>query len=413
MRTGGSERSILGGWRRAAVCGRLAPSLRLQQHPLAGRCEMKLRLSVVAAAIATAVGVLAPAAVAKPHRTPVQRLQAAVDGQVKRGVPGIAVRVVDPSRHLDWRGASGRVARGSKRRLRPGASFRTASVTKTFTAAVVLRLVEKRRLALDDSIAQYLDPALVARIHVVGGVSHGAEITVRELLNHTSGIYDYASDDSWIRDVVSHPQRTWTPLGLVDEAIARGKPYFPPGTGFGYSDTGYVLLGLIVEKVTGRPLAEAYRQEILDPLHLRHTYLEHWEQAPAGEPPRAHQYLDTYDTWGWNPTFDTFGGGGLVSTAGDLTRFIRGLFAGKVFADPSTLAMMRVRNPFSGDYALGIEGVQKSAARNAPTVWGHDGFFGAFMYYWPARRISITGSINTYTATPGIVPAILKVLTHP
>ena len=74
---------------------------------------------------------------------------------------------------------------------------------------------------------------------------------------------------------------------------------------------------------------------------------------------------------------------------------------------------MRVRNPFSGDYALGIEGVQKSRSHNAPTVWGHDGFFGAFMYYWPARRISVTGSINTFTPSPTIVPALLSVLSHP
>src|SRR4051812_14892609 len=372
---------------------------------------MKLCRCGVAALIATAALALPAGAVGAPHRTLGQRLKATVEGQVKGGVPGIVVQVVDPARHLNWRGASGRFARGRPRPLRPGDAFRTASVTKTFTAAVVLRLVEQRRLGLDDSIARYLDPALVARIHVVDGVSHGAEVTVRELLNHTSGIYDYASDESWIRDVVSHPQRTWTPLGLIDEALARGKPYFSPGTGFRYSDTGYVLLGLIVEKVTGRPLAWAYRRFVLGPLQLRHTYLERWQRAPAGEPPRAHQYLDQYDTWGWNPTFDTFGGGGLVSTAGDLTTFIRGLFAGKVFAHRRTLATMRVRNPFSGDYALGIEGVQKSASRNAPTVWGHDGFFGAFMYYWPARRISITGSINTYTANPGIVPAILKVLT--
>jgi D-alanyl-D-alanine carboxypeptidase len=213
--------------------------------------------------------------------------------------------------------------------------------------------------------------------------------------------------------VVRDPQRTWTPLCLVDEALARGKPYFLPGTGFRYSDTGCVLLGLIIEKVTGRPLARAYRRLVLDPLRLRHTYLEHWERAPAGEPPRAHQYLDQYDTWDWNPTFDTFGGGGLVSTAGDLTTFIRGLFAGRIFARRQTLAAMRVRNPFSGDYALGIEGVEKGTSRHAPTVWGHDGFFGAFMYYWPARRISITGSINTFSPNPTIVPAVLNVLMHP
>jgi D-alanyl-D-alanine carboxypeptidase len=373
--------------------------------------KMKLRFYVVAALLAAAALALPPGALATPQRSLAERLQVAVDGQVRGGVPGIVIHVVDPPRHLNWHGASGRFARGRPRPLRPGDAFRISSVTKPFTAAVVLRLVEQGNLRLDDSIARFLDPALVARLHVVDGVSHGAEITVRELLNHTSGIYDYASDESWIGDVVSNPQRTWTPLGLVGEALARGKPYFLPGTGFHYSDTGYVLLGLITEKVTGRPLAEAYRRFIRGPLRLRHTYLEHWERAPAGEPPRAHQYLDRYDTWGWNPTFDTFGGGGLVSTAGDLTKFIRGLFAGKVFARRSTLATMRVRNPFSGDYALGIEGVQKGPSRDAPTVWGHDGFFGAFMYYWPARRISITGSINTFTANPGIVPAILKVLT--
>ena len=374
---------------------------------------MRLWFCVVAVALATAMLGIPAGAAARAHRTLAERLQAAVDAQVKGDVPGIAIRVVDPARHLNWRGASGRFARGRSRSLRAGDAFRTASVTKTFTAAVVLRLVEQRRLGLDDGIGRFLDPALVARVHVVDGVSHGAEITVRELLNHTSGLYDYASDESWIREVVSHPERAWTPLGLVDEALARGKPYFLPGKGFRYSDTGYVLLGLIVEKVTGRPLAEAYRRLVLDPLRLRHTYLEHWEHAPAGEPPRAHQYLDKYDTWGWNPTFDTFGGGGLVSTAGDLTTFIRGLFGGRVFARRGTLAAMRVRNPFSGDYALGIEGVQKGASRHAPTVWGHDGFFGAFMYYWPARRISITGSINTYSPNPKIVPAVLNVLTHP
>jgi D-alanyl-D-alanine carboxypeptidase len=384
-----------------------APSAHRRRRVIASCC------AAVVVALATLPEISDPSAAAStPRPGLVERLQRAIDGQVKGGVPGIVIHVVDPGRHLNWRGASGRFARGHKRPLRPGDSFRIASVTKTFTAAVVLRLAEDARLALDDPIGRYLDPALVARLNVMDGVPRGQDITIRQLLNHSSGIYDYASDEGWIRQVVTDPQRTWTPLELVDEGLARGSPYFAPGTGFRYSDTGYVLLGLIVERVTGEPLAAAYHRYILDPLRLRHTYLEHWEPAPAGEPPRAHQYLQSYDTTGWNPTFDTFGGGGLVSTSGDLTRFIRGLFAGKVFAHRQTLATMRVRNPFSGDYALGIEGVQKSRRRRAPVLWGHDGFFGSFMYYWPSRRISITGSNDAFPPRAAIIAAVLRVLGH-
>lgn len=224
-------------------------------------------------------------------------------------------------------------------------------MTETVTAATVPRLAEQGRLDLDAQIGRYLDPALVDRVHVLGGVNYGARITVRRLLDHSAGLYDYATDPTWQGEVRADPGRTWTPAELVDHAITHGTPYFPPGTGSHYSDTGYVPAGFVIERVTGKPLHRVYRDLVLDPLGMRDTYLEHWEH-PRGAP-LSHAYIGDVDTRDLNPTFDTFGGGGLVGTSADLTRFIRGLFEGRLFRDPATLRTMLTLGP-DGQLALGI-----------------------------------------------------------
>ncbi|WP_190090422.1 serine hydrolase domain-containing protein [Streptomyces melanogenes] len=292
-----------------------------------------------------------------------------VDSAVKPPVPGAILDVTGPRGHFN--GASGRFASGG-RGLRPTDTFRTASLTKTFTAAVVLKLVEQHELRLDDQIGKYLDTTLVSRVNVTGGVSYGSRITVRQLLNHTAGLYDYATDPRWQHEVLTHPHKTWAPRELVEWAITNGTPYFRPGAGYHYSDTGYVLAGLIVERVTGKPLAHAYRTLILDPLRMRDTYLERWEKARGG--PLSHPYLGTVDTRSFNPTFDTFGGGGLVSTSADLTTFMRGLFGGRVFRHPATLRTMLDTTPQSGrTYGLGI---QTTTGADGEKYWFHTGAWG-------------------------------------
>src|SRR5205809_483841 len=162
-------------------------------------------------------------------------------------------------------------------------------------------------------------------------------IHVRNLLQHTSGLYDYADDHAFQAFVVSHPRHRWTRAEQIQFAMTHGKPLFPPGTDFHYSDTGYILLGEILERVTGQGLGAAYRSLLhFDRLGLGQTYLETLEPKPPHAAPRAHQYLGGIDTAGFDPSFDLYGGGGLVSTVRDLDRFHRALLTGQVHEKPAT-----------------------------------------------------------------------------
>ncbi|SEK71410.1 D-alanyl-D-alanine carboxypeptidase [Nonomuraea pusilla] len=310
------------------------------------------------------------------------QLRCVLDGVVTPPVPGAILSVTGPGRSFE--GAAGVYELGG-RALRTSDAFRTASVTKTMTAAVALRLAERGDLRLDAPIGRYLDRKLVARI------PNGSRITVRQLLDHTAGVYDYVSDEKWFQYVLDHPQKTWKPRELVDWALRSGKPYFAPGRGYHYSDTGYVLAGLIIEKAGRRPLHQLYRSMLLRPLKMDRTYLEWWE---AHRGPRAHNYLAERDTYDFNPTFDTFGGGGLVSTAADLNRFMRGLFEGKVFKRPATLRTMLRVTPQSvkagSAYGLGMSRMSLAGE----TVYGHNGFFGALQVYVPKLRVAVTGTLT-------------------
>ncbi|MBG0831732.1 beta-lactamase family protein [Planomonospora sp. ID67723] len=353
------------------------------------------KLAVIAAA---ALAVLTPSAARadagandpSPYRclidkvaaTPLPDLpkdQTPVPGHVKTPIPGIVLDVRTPGTRFT--GAAGRLALGAGR-LRPGDAFRTASVTKTFTAVAALRLVEQGRLHLDEPIGEHLDPALMKKIR------YGSRITLRQLLDHTSGIADYVTDDpSWMSEVFASPRRTWTPRELAERGL-RLPASFQPGKGYHYSDTGYVLAGLIIEKAAGKRLHQVYRQEILQPLGMRATYLEHWEPHRGR---LSHPYVLDLDFRRWNPTYDTFGGGGLVSTGADLTRFIRGLFEGRVFAHAQTLDTMLQATPRSeGSYGLGIMRIQEGKT----AFWGHLGAHGAFMLYDPGTKTSVTGTVN-------------------
>jgi D-alanyl-D-alanine carboxypeptidase len=251
--------------------------------------------------------------------------------------PGVALAVISPRLH--WVGAAGHDALASRKALQPNAGFRIASVTKTFTAAAILRLVESGRLGLDDPIVDRLSPATASLLRRDG--YRVDAIRIRHLLMHTSGLYDYASDPAFVSYVLAHGRHHWTRREQVRFAMSHGKPYAPPGREFHYADTGYILLGEILERRTGRSLAAAYRSLLrFDKLGLRRTYLETLEPRPSAAQPRAHQYYQRIDATAFDPSFDLYGGGGLVSTVDDLARFYRALFHGGVFDKSATLRTM-------------------------------------------------------------------------
>lgn len=346
--------------------------------------------SVVTLLVVTGLFVSVLPSAASPPRSLDARLRAVLAKHATGNVPGIAVRVESP--RFRWSGAVGHTTLDGPTPLSPRDPFRISSVTKPFTAVTVLRLAEQRRLGLDDRIAKYLAPDLVDRLNVIDGVSHGRSITIRQLLNHTSGVVEYVSED-YKQAVGADPQHQWTPLEQIDFGLAHGQPYCPPGRCFRYADTGYVLLGLIVEAVTGRPLYEMTRRLVLDPLGLHRTYTEQLEPPPAPARERTHQYLDRIDTTDFNPSFDLYGGGGLVSTPADLARFTNALFRGRLLHD-RTLRQMLTVSPHA-NYGLGMERLEL----DGETVWEHTGFFGAFLLYWPDRRLIVTGSTNQANAS--------------
>ena len=250
---------------------------------------------------------------------------------------GMIVRVHSLKDNRVWEGAAGAFDGATETPIKPTDPFRTASIAKSFAAGVIWRLVEDGKLGLDDPISKYIDPSLVSRIHVLNGVSYGERITIRQLLCHCSGVYDFAEvDGAWERFVFMHPEKRWERQEYFEYAIRDGKPYFVPGQGHHYSDTGYELLGLVIEKVTGKPLAAVYREYIFQPLGIKETYLEGRE--PAIGRPRSHNYIGFLDETPYDPTQDGPASGGLVSTAQDLALYITAVLQGRFFKDPNTLA---------------------------------------------------------------------------
>jgi D-alanyl-D-alanine carboxypeptidase len=196
------------------------------------------------------------------------RLRAAVEARVAAGAPGALARIEAPRAGLTWGGSARRLALGKGRGLRPDDAFRAASVTKSVSAAVVVRLACEGRLALDEPLAGQLSRGLLQRWRALDTLRRA---TPRQLLAHTAGLPNYFADEAFHARVRGAPGRAWRAVELVDHVAAHGTPSFASGEGFGSSDTGYVVAGMLVEQVTGRPLHQVYRELVFDPLGMERT----------------------------------------------------------------------------------------------------------------------------------------------
>jgi D-alanyl-D-alanine carboxypeptidase len=319
-------------------------------------------------------------------------LQAGIEADVAGGpsVPGEALAVRAPG--LRATVATGFADTAAQTPLAPDTPFRVASMTKTFVAAAVLRLVEEGKVRIDAPITKYLSAESLGVLRADGyELDH---ITVRQLLQHTSGFYDYATDDAYDDVNVAHPEHRWTRLEQLQFAVDHGDPLAPPGKRYSYADTNYILLGEIIERVTHETLPAAVRQLLhLDRLGLDHTYWEILEPTPPGTPPRAHQYFATaFDDIILDASHDLYGGGGLVSTVDDLARFYRGLFHGKVFEKPATLeTMTKVSGPGRhAGAAMGIFVVDAAGER----CYGHAGYWGTQTIHCPRLDLTFARTIN-------------------
>lgn len=361
------------------------------------------RNGLQAVALAAMLGALAlaPARAATGSEQLAAELARTLDGFLAANprAPGVCAWVSCPPLGLDWSGATGAAARG------PGApplttahTFRIASNTKTYVAATVLRLAEDGRLSLDAPLGGLLLPELAAPLRADS--YDLAAIPVRQVLSHTAGLADHSGDDRYGEAIIADPQHRWTREEQVRRCAELFDPLGPAPAPYRYSDTGYVLLGAVVEKVTGRPLAEAVRNELdFAGLGLRNTWWESFEAAPATAGPRAHQHIGGHDVTDWDPSFDLYGGGGLVTDARDLGLFMRRLLEGRVLRHESTLAAMTGGG--TAPYRLGLMVVDL----DGQLAFGHQGFWNTFAFHLPGLDATVAGCILSHDAANGRVLA--------
>ncbi|WP_051181690.1 serine hydrolase domain-containing protein [Nocardia vinacea] len=348
--------------------------------------RFKVTTALVAALVISVLPNLA-ASSAQPATVHPQVLQARLDDLVRSAfVPGAQLVVTADGDATQINSGVGDLATGAP--FPDDAQVRIASNTKTFVATVVLQLVGEGRIELDAPIERYL-PGVVR-----GPGGDGNLITVRNLLQHTSGIPDYLLRLDW--GSVEALQRYQTPdqlirLGLDMPAL------FAPGSRFSYSNTNYLLAGKLIEQVTGRPLGAEVTNRILIPLDLRDTYWPAFPQENVirGPHPRAYQIFNgaQVDITDIDPGWG-LADGALVSTDADLNRFFSALLSGKLLR-PTELAEMQ-HTIHGGDPALPDDvGLGLFHRTNACgiDIWSHggamDGFF-VFGGYTPARGITVS-----------------------
>ncbi|CAN5827451.1 N/A [soil metagenome] len=338
------------------------------------------------------------------------RLKARLDGwREARLAPGVAAAVRFPDGSL-WMGTAGAAAVGKAgRAVKPGTPFAIASLTKTFMSALVLRLVEQGHLSLKDPISRWLPR-----------YPDGDRITVRMLLNHRSGIFNYFEHPQYEKKVFGRPRHHWT----VRQILAlRGPTYCAPGNCYHYSNTNYVLLGRIVERITGKSAAKLIRNRFLKPLGLTDTYFQGQERI--GKWPAKGYWLVTggYKGWADGTLFRTNtsaatvanAAGAMVSSVRDVSAWQAALLRGDVLAPESLVEMLRF-HPKSG-YGLGMRAAWLDGKRGV----GHGGSlrgYVAIMYRLPDPGVDVViltnrGNVSVQSLADALTRVALNNLPPP
>jgi D-alanyl-D-alanine carboxypeptidase len=318
----------------------------------------------------------------------------------RAGAPGVLLLVRDGS---DVQSSTrGDADRDPARPMQAGDRFRIGSVTKTFVATVVLQLVDEGVVRLGDTVEMWLP----------GLVPGGRRITVRQLLSHTSGLFDYVEDPRVFAPYAREPGYDWHPRRLIQIAGSHPPP-FPPGKRFAYSSTNYLVLGLIVEAATGTTLERQLRARIFEPLGLNQTTFAprfvsgpfvHGHRAPSHQGVVTGAPVDISRqaaTWTW-------AAGAIVSSADDLRRFFAALLGGKLLP-PGLLREMETLVPAgTQQYGLGLAVFPTPCGE----AWGHTGNVqGTVTVAWNRRDASrqIVLVVNTYPLSPELEAAVRRV----
>lgn len=366
------------------------------KNAVTGRALLAVVVCALAVALAGVASNGSAAAAASKQPAYAAKLRTELPAAMKaNAVPGIAVLIDSPSRG-NWRGTFGTAEIGKQVPMKMSDLFRIGSNTKTMTSTVILQLVEEGKLKLNDPIGKF-----------VPGVPNGKKITIRELAEMRSGLYSYSFDPGFNKTLDTQPKKAWKPSELLKIAFSH-KPNFAPGAQYEYSNTNIVLLGVVIEKLTGETASEAFQERIFGPLKMKHSSLPEPNEWKIPGPhaqgyqfgtnvatiesyavPKAEQaaaldgsllplnYTNSNPSWAWTA-------GGAISTPAELATYAKALGTGKGLLSPK---MQKVRmnslRPIVPGAKTGVEyGI--GLAQFAPGIVGHDGQvpgFSSFMAY--------------------------------
>jgi len=371
-------------------------------------------LALLACLLLSACAGSSPAQAAPTHgasKSPafVAKLQPLLQARMQQlRIPGAIVYVDDPGQG-SWTTGLGMGNLATREPMQVNNFMRIGSLTKTFTATLILQLVDQGKLRLDDPVGTYQPE-----------VPNGAHITIRELLNMTSGLFSYTDDEGFQQAFFANPSKVWQPSELLAIAF-KHPPYFAPGKGWHYDNTNYILLGLIIEQLTHLPAAQALQHYLFGPLGMRQTSLPPLSSSAIPDP-HAQGYLYRADGTGtgptlnvtdWNPSWG-WTAGGVISTVHDLKIWAKALATGQLLSAATQKERLSWENlgtwlgkPFR--YGLGVADYAGFLGHNG----GVSGFT-SWMGYQPQTGATIIVLTNLTAAADGSHPAdeLAKVIQH-
>lgn len=302
-----------------------------------------------------------------------------------------------------------------------GQPFHLASIGKVFTATLVHQLANRGALSLDDPLAGYFNADLLANLFVYRGVDYASRATIGQLLAHTAGVADYFEDrtlnkSSFLDEVLNNPDQHWTPQALLDFTRHNQAAVGIPGKTYHYSDTGYILLGLLIEKVTAKPFHQNLEEAFFRPLGMDDSYLMFYgEPRNPAKPPIQPIWLNKKEVSRFTSLSCDWAGGGIVSTTADLLKFNRALRDGELVPPTTLSAMDHCTNKFQPGiyYGSGMMEIRFGEffflLGGLPKVKGHIGILATHMFYDPRHQAHIVMNFGDNTRMVESFQALIEI----
>jgi len=322
--------------------------------------------------------------------------------------------------YSESRGIDIQIAESKKDAISINSPFYTASVTKMLTATAIGILKDQNRLNFEDKIAKYLPDSLVNNLIVFDGKDYSKDLTIAHLLQHTSGLPDYFTDQTndespnIINQILTNPNNTWTGEEMIQFSKDKMTPHFIPGEGYHYTDTEYVLLALIIENISRLSLDVFFQQHVFQPLKMNSSYINLKSTAIDNNLPIVKFYASQYELSSLKSLSADWGGGGLVSTTHDLITFLKAFNSDVLVKKDTRLSMQNWVNETKGmNYGFGIRQVSLGELTGTDTTLqliGHSGSTASFLWYCPQLDTYISGSLNQLEASKSAMILVYDVL---